>query len=422
VDAALSRWAPLVEGETAARALEAVEAIAHDLAGTATVEGSGLDLNQGRSGAALFLAYLQRARGDAAAGARAELLLDQAIAALAATPAPAAGLYNGFTGLAWVVEHLTEEESAADAGGEAAAAGGADRNDPDELDGEEGEDLNAGIDTALLALLRREPWRGEFDLLGGLVGFGIYALERLPRPSAAALLPLVVARLAERAERGPRGVAWHRRELAERQPDPGMAHGAAGVIAVLARMLQEGAATPEAAALLEAAVEGVLDLVRTDEGRDGELAWCAGNAGLSVALLAAGRAAGREDWERASLGLAGAAARRRFGAEESFDPALCHGTAGLSHLFHRLYRATGDSELRAAAVGWLERTLARRRPGAGVGGFLFRRRQPDGDAGWVADPGFLGGSAGIGLALLAAATPVEPAWDRLLLLSGRGGC
>jgi hypothetical protein len=35
----------------------------------------------------------------------------------------------------------------------------------------------------------------------------------------------------------------------------------------------------------------------------------------------------------------------------------------------------------------------------------------------VADPGFLTGAAGIGLALLAATSPVEPAWDRVLLAS-----
>src|SRR4029453_13215766 len=40
----------------------------------------------------------------------------------------------------------------------------------------------------------------------------------------------------------------------------------------------------------------------------------------------------------------------------------------------------------------------------GAGGALF------------SDPGLLTGGAGIALALLAAATPVEPAWDRLVLI------
>jgi hypothetical protein len=33
------------------------------------------------------------------------------------------------------------------------------------------------------------------------------------------------------------------------------------------------------------------------------------------------------------------------------------------------------------------------------------------------DPGFIQGAAGVGLALLAAATGIEPAWDRVMLIS-----
>ena len=36
---------------------------------------------------------------------------------------------------------------------------------------------------------------------------------------------------------------------------------------------------------------------------------------------------------------------------------------------------------------------------------------------WKEEPGFLTGSAGLGLTLLAATTPVEPEWDRILLVS-----
>ena len=35
----------------------------------------------------------------------------------------------------------------------------------------------------------------------------------------------------------------------------------------------------------------------------------------------------------------------------------------------------------------------------------------------MSEPGFLTGAAGIALALLAAVSDVEPAWDRVLLVS-----
>jgi hypothetical protein len=36
---------------------------------------------------------------------------------------------------------------------------------------------------------------------------------------------------------------------------------------------------------------------------------------------------------------------------------------------------------------------------------------------WIADPGLLTGASGIALALLAATTDMEPAWDRMLLVA-----
>lgn len=378
MDSAPGAWIPLLQGEAAAQALAAAEAIARDLASDPRA-APGPALSRGQTSLALFFAYLEKALGQPEAGERAQHYLEAAVTALAEPPAPAVGLFFGFAGVAWVTEHL--------------AAG--------EISAKE-DDLNEEIDEALLSLLRQSPWPGEVDLLGGLVGLGVYALERRPHPAAAAMLPLLAERLAE---------------CAGRTVEPGMAHGAAGTIALLARMLREGAAGPETASLLAATVDGVLARPSQEEG--GDLAWCAGNAGLSVALLAAARASRRDDWEHAARRLAVTAAKRRPEEGRIFDPALCHGTAGLSHLFHRLYRATGDPALLAAARDWMERTLSQRQPGLGIGGFLCRGRQSDGHFGWRADPGFLTGAAGIGLAFLAAAAPAEPAWDRLLLLSGR---
>jgi hypothetical protein len=57
----------------------------------------------------------------------------------------------------------------------------------------------------------------------------------------------------------------------------------------------------------------------------------------------------------------------------------------------------------------------------GVAGFPAWESSTDGEGAWRAEPGILTGAAGVGLALLAAATPIAPAWDRMLLLSGTAG-
>jgi hypothetical protein len=99
------------------------------------------------------------------------------------------------------------------------------------------------------------------------------------------------------------------------------------------------------------------------------------------------------------------------------DAGLCHGAAGLAHLFNRMFQATGDPALGEAARGWYARTLDARRPGRGIGGIAARVSESDGGSRWVADPGLLTGAAGVALALLAGVSSVDPAWDRLLLVS-----
>jgi len=79
-----------------------------------------------------------------------------------------------------------------------------------------------------------------------LVGFGVYALEQLPSPSAIECLAYVVDRLDEIAERSADGITWF--ALPKLLPDSqrqlcpngyynlGVAHGVAGVIAFLANV------------------------------------------------------------------------------------------------------------------------------------------------------------------------------------------
>jgi len=146
------------------------------------------------------------------------------------------------------------------------------------------------------------------------------------------------------------------------------------------------------------------------------LAWCYGDPAVACCLLIASRSTGELGWERVALETASHAARRSVETAGVVDAGLCHGSAGVAHLLNRLFHATGDSLLREAAVSWFERSLEYALPDRGIGGYLAflpgeERSQ------WQADPSLLTGAAGVGLALLAAATDVEPEWDRFLLAS-----
>jgi hypothetical protein len=208
----------------------------------------------------------------------------------------------------------------------------------------------------------------------------------------------------------------------------GLAHGVAGVVSFLA---DAAAAGLPVRPLLDEAVDWLLaaklppgpgpayayEVAPGDPGRPTRLAWCHGDPGVAAGLLVAARCTGEAAWESEALALARQCAARSGGETSIIDAGLCHGSAGLAHLFNRLYQASGDVALREAARFWIGRTFDLRRPGEGVAGFLAWENDDEMRQDWRAEPGFLTGAAGVGLALLAAAAPVEPAWDRLLLVS-----
>jgi hypothetical protein len=296
------------------------------------------------------------------------------------------------------------------------------------------EELCAPLDETLANLVTGD-WPGTFDLIGGLVGVGVYGIERQRAGASSVLAAAVVDQLRRLAISRGSGLVWihpgHGDSSAGTPAiDLGVAHGLAGVVAFLASCLDLGIEPDQAATLLEGAVSslvaGQLPIPGTsrfpaviragEERRPTRLAWCYGDAGIALTLIRAGLAAGRPDWVNLALDTGRLAARRPFKETGVTDAGLCHGAAGLAHLFNRLFQTTGDDCFRWAAVRWYRHALDQRTPGQGIGGYRADWKGPAGLRGEV-DTGFLEGAAGIGLALLAVTTPGEPAWDRALLLS-----
>jgi hypothetical protein len=421
-----SSWRPILDEVHSAQAVEIARVI---MAAIARGEGPAPEafgprqvqvwsnvLGTGSAGYSLVHAYLYLAGAGDEHSDQAIEYLDRASDFMAEFRM-AESLYYGFPGIAWVTAHL---------------AGKLFEDDP-----EDGVDL----DEALVHFLEHPDRPGEYDLLNGFAGLGLYSIERLPRPSAARCLERVVSSLAARAERTAEGAAFftpgeemlplYRETYPQGGFNLGVAHGLAGVIALLGAVCSTGIAAREARALLDATVSWLMAREMPPESPyrfphfhapgveppRGRLAWCYGDLGISVALVRGGGGAGAPVGAREALRIARDAARRDPGLSRVQDVGLCHGSAGAGHLFNRLYQATGDEELGAAARYWFARAFEMRRPGAGLAGFLSYGRNAGQGAGWSAEPGFLSGAAGIALALLAAATPVPPAWDRLLLAS-----
>ena len=402
----LEGWQPILAGDARDAALGVVADVVATLDRLPDEDPSLLGL----AGQAVLLAYVEHADVGIPTTRRATELLERALEH--SQRYGTVGLWGGLADLGFVLAHFVDDHFP--------------RGPLDT------------VEQAILAALQEPAIPFGIDLIDGLSGLGVLALEHLERdPIAKAAQEIsrrVLDGLQALAVTGETGLVWIGKSylhepasIAEGFFNLGLAHGTPGVVALLARYLAAGIEPERTAAMLEGAMSGLLAAApQMPNGRypakvrptgrepPARQAWCYGDPGVATAIIAAAHVAGREEWRLEGAELIATMLERPFESSGVVDFGLCHGSAGLAHICNRLFQATGDETLAVGARSWIMRALAMRRPGEGIAGFLaytphLRER-------WSPDASLLTGAVGLALALLAAATDIEPAWDRVLLL------
>jgi hypothetical protein len=314
--------------------------------------------------------------------------------------------------------------------------------------------LLASIDSTLVPPARAlAAWVGrqrglavaEFDAISGLAGIAGYLLLRRAHPPAGAALDEVVAALVSLTR--PDGVPkWH--TPAELTADPGLAveypagnlncglaHGIPGPLAAMALALHAGVQTPGLAKAVEQTAAWLVQQRCEDEwgvnwpgvvpvpgGTDGHpkgyqprpsrAAWCYGSPGVARSLWLAGVAVDDPALRRLAVEAMTAVYRRPVSQRGIDSPTFCHGVAGLLQITLRFLHDTGPAPFAAAAQVLLDQLMAAYEPDRLL---AYATIEPGGNP--VDQPGLLDGAPGVALVLLAAGTPVEPAWDRAFVLA-----
>lgn len=419
-------WQAILTGPEGERAAQVIHEISHDLRRVLQTRGAApelgeppaADLGGGLAGCALFFHYADQVFPGRDFGEDRDTLIHRMAGAVESTQLTT-NLVAGLAGIAWVLAHLQRSTCAA-----------ACEYELDELD------------EVIRRLVAHSPWTARYDLVSGLVGYAVYALERPGRSASLQVTASVLDRLEELVERTPAGTTWytppHLIGAAARDVyvrgwyNLGMAHGVSGVIGALARMVVEGADTARAPELLGTTIQWVLSQ-RLAPGSSSSFpgfigsgrptqgcrnAWCYGDAGVAAALLGASAATGTSEWSAIATDVLTRASFRSPDEAGVRDASVCHGAAGLAHIYNRAAQATGEPALLRIAREWYQRVLEHHEPEQGLGGFLYYVPEKSG-ATWRPVKGFLGGAAGIGLALLAGICAVDPQWDRVLLTNLR---
>lgn len=417
----LGPWKPLLPESLRPRAQAALQGI-FDTLPSPQDSSIGSSMSGGHAGMALLHGYAALVESNPQKSDHLRIAdehLEQAVELLG-SQINNPGFFSGFSGVAWTVDHFLHLGLI-----------------------EEGEDdLNEEIDRALMDFLAPSPWIGLPELISGVAGIGLYGLDRGGRGRGPEITHRVVDILFQKAEQTPHGIAWFdppellHSMSKERHPNGlfnlGVSHGNPGITGFLAEAAFRG--DVRARALLDASMSWLLacrdpfadgSLFGTGFARGekpnthgSRLSWCYGDLGIAEVLLLAARRTGNPCWETEALTVAKACANRPNPRSAVSDAGLCHGAFGNAHLFARLYNATGDAVFLEGAQGFYEMGLDLRRETLEAGGFMAFSPPWDEELprdSWLPTTGLLEGSAGIGLALLAATTPIEPLWDRQLL-------
>jgi lantibiotic modifying enzyme len=438
------RWEPVLSGEARAAAIDlcrdigtrlasperVIEATAMTLKQTAYPEYSRwvpYSLAEGDAGLAILSGYLEQCYPGQGWDIVAHHQVAAAAQAIERTGWPAPGLFEGLSGFAFSARTLSR-------------AGARYQRLLMRID----QKLLTNVDLQVSHLLAAEHGMevGAFDAISGLAGIGAYLLTRAEHTDDYAPLEQVVSALITIADDTNPLPRWFTPpnlladpDLAASQPygvlNCGLAHGIPGPLALMSLARTSGLETKG----LDEAIEHLANwlIAQTLHGEWGPMwpsiiplnsggqsagtepsrtAWCYGSPGVARAIWLAGRALDDTRICNAAIEAMEAVYRTPIPARGIDSPNLCHGIGGLLLITMRFAHDTEESLFASAAQLLAAQILAAYEPESVV---ALRDVEPDGRR--VDRPGLLTGASGVAAVLLAAASDVEPAWDRSFLIA-----
>ena len=373
-----------------------------------------IGLHAGTSGIALFLAYYDRIiKQKSGVSQRIMEILEHNIGCVDSGNRQHT-ICNGLSGFGWLCEHLRQ-------------LGVLSRGHIGFLD-----DLDTFLCTAMMADIRK----GNYDYLHGALGVGTYFLSRFDKKEAPGYLNDLLKGVENSGIPCENGaikwisvIDWER---GEKGYNISLSHGMSSIAAFLIRLYQMGFETERVTGLLRRTISYIIDQIIYVEGslsyfpsyskesskgnESSRLGWCYGDLGIACTLLRAAVVLKNKEWENLIIRILLHNCNRRDLHENAIkDAGLCHGSAGIAHIFWTLYLNTNIQEFKEATNYWLGVTLQMAKYSDGLAGFKAWSKEENG--GPVKSENLLGGVAGIGLALFSQLKYCETSWNECLMLS-----
>ena len=407
-------WSPIVDEKNAAPYREKLSEISDVLLEKTETLAGNIGVMGGKAGVALFFFYYAQLTQEEKYVDFAHQLINEIFDEIN-KEFSIHTLAGGLAGVGWMMEHLVQ-------------------NDFVEADTDE---ILEPLDPFLHKAMIYDIEKGNYDFLHGAVGSGTYFISRLAKKDSETYLKELVDHLDKIGHKFDDlggAIAWRSQLDREKETEGynlSLSHGLASIIVFLAKLLEKDIYTEKVSYLLDSSVRYMLahrldtekfqsnfpSWIGTDYPLShSRLAWCYGDLGIGLALWQAAQSAKNKEWQEVAVKtLLHSTNRKDLKENAVIDAGLCHGAAGMAHIYNRAYHYMGNDTFKETALYWLENTLKLATYEDGYAGYKAWHTEKYG--GWVAEAGLLEGIAGIGLMLVSMLSDIEPNWDRCLFIS-----
>jgi len=279
--------------------------------------------------------------------------------------------------------------------------------------------------------------RGNYDYLHGALGYGLRLLNKKNCKDSMKQLTQVVIALEKSCIKENNIVKWgtfNNEVLNKDDYNFGLSHGIPSIIAFLTKVYKLNILPETSLELITKSANFILENkldIKTYNSffpnsvkinnpsttkKSSRLGWCYGDLGVCASLLQASELSHNNNMKTEILNILAYNTKRK-NLDDNFvvDASLCHGTAGIAHIFNRIYQHTKREEFKDTAIYWYNETLKMAKFDDGLAGYKTWRANKYG--GFQNNYSLLEGIAGIGLSLISAVSDIEPKWDECFLLS-----
>lgn len=343
-------WQTLIDKESEPRLAGLLGRI-HEAVVDYSRQDSGNGLFVGKMGTILYLSYIKDAHQS---NDYDELIEDLLMNALAENDYAANSSFcAGLSGTLWGIQYLKNRQLI-------------------ELD-EDFEDYHQYLQRQVLLDVKDN----NLDYLYGPIGSMLYLLDT-DSPSFHNVKNDFLHRLREKGEESDGEIKWKTiiqspRLNGEAGYNLSLAHGASSIMSLLASILHKDPHNQLARQLLIKSSNHVLQTKKAQpdpsyfpsyilpgKGSETEsrLAWCYGDLGMSYTLYRASQVLNDSALSQQALDVL-AYTTTRLSYKDTYvnDACICHGSAGVAHLFNRMYQHTGLDTFKQASLHWIKETV-----------------------------------------------------------------